>query len=217
MESAATSKSFLKFLLEPSIKRQQFKDDAAFPSPPALCCSSVSSSEDLQQQQKLWFVPWMGGGGSKLALREKTWRMSRFVDSLFQMGGFENERDPIDKVWWPGTSFGTRHESEGVGTLLSTTHIARRIAVFKHLLWSQLLPGACPRSTLVPAPYQHRLCPLLGLPEISGPGLIWFETGAPYTECSQRVEKGWGFLLMLLRYWAEECLVTLSWTFTAGR
>lgn len=57
MESAATSKSFLKFLLEPSIKRQQFKDDAAFPSPPALCCSSVSSSEDLQQQQKLWFVP----------------------------------------------------------------------------------------------------------------------------------------------------------------
>lgn len=163
------------------------------------------------------FPEWGGGGGSKLALREKTWRMSRFVDSLFQMGGFENERDPIDKVWWPGTSFGTRHESEGVGTLLSTTHGARRIAVFKHLLWSQLLPGACPRSTLVPAPYQHRLCPLLGLPEISGPGLIWFETGAPYTECSQRVEKGWGFLLMLLRYWAEECLVTLSWTFIAGR
>lgn len=41
----------------------------------------------------------VGGGESKLALREKTWRMSRFVDSLFQMGGFENERDPIDKAW----------------------------------------------------------------------------------------------------------------------
>lgn len=47
MESAATSKSFLKFRLEPSIKRQQFKNDTAFPSPPALCCSSVRSSEDL--------------------------------------------------------------------------------------------------------------------------------------------------------------------------
>lgn len=161
------------------------------------------------------FPEW--GKKSKLALREKTWRMTRFVDSLFQLGGFENERDPIDKAWRPGTSFGTRHFSEGVGTLLSTTHIARRIAVFKHLLWSQLLPGACPQSTLVPALCQHRLCPLLGLLEISGPGLIRFETGTQYTECSQREQKSWGFLLLLLRYWAEECLVTLSWTFTDGR
>lgn len=139
---------------------------------------------------------------------KKRQRTTRLIDFIIPTGGFESERVGIGKARWPGSSLSIPRESEGVHTLLRTTHIAGESSFPAAVVVSAFTWWL---STLEPALWQQRLCPLLVLPEISIPGRI----GTSCSERTQSVEKGWGFLLLLLRYWADEYLVPLTWTYTA--